>query len=355
MSKGGNKQPIHLGGGAAAAVPVPGGDGDLGDLEVDDDILSPGRKRGGGQRESPGPPKKEKVAVETVTLDVAKIRDLLVEQSKELLAAQQDQLSQAMREMETRVDARVSQVEGQVATITGQNVALEAKVTELESALQELAGAVKSGQAGGARGQGAGTGADRRRSTLVIGGWPRDSRRQDILRELKEALSKLGLADLTDQEAFCTGPRRSIALLPMATRDSESEEEKRARMFKFVSAFASNDLYSGAGTKLWCSFSKTPEERAVAAHAALVKRVVVSFDPVLAQEQLDFEYKTGTAWGPDGMLCSAHLPVPPKHDHAGIDVSGEAPFKKWIDVGLVAKLVGKTVKRVREAVDECRR
>ena len=314
-----------------------------------------GKKRGGGASAPEGPPKKEKTALETVTLDVAKIRDLLVEQSKELLAAQQGQLSQAMKEMEQRVDARVSQVEGQVANLTGQNVALETKVTQLESALQELAGVVKNGSLAGGRVPGSGVADDRRRSTLVIGGWPRDSRRQDILRELKEAVQKLGLSDLVDQEAFCTGPRRSIALMPILNRESESEADKRARMFKFVSAFASNDLYSGAGTKLWCSFSKTPEERAVAAHAALVKRVVVSFDPVLAQEQLDFEYKTGTAWGPDGMLCSANLPVPPKHDHKGIDVSGEPPFKRWIDVGLLARLVGKSVKQVREAVEECRR
>ena len=242
-----------------------------------------------------------------------------------------------------------------MANLAGQNVALETKVTQLETALQELAGAVKNNHSGGGRLPGSGVADDRRRSTLVIGGWPRDSRRQDILRELKEAVQKLGLSDLVDQEAFCTGPRRSIALMPMSSRESESEADKRARMFKFVSAFASNELYSGAGTKLWCSFSKSPEERAIAAHAALVKRVVVSFDPILAQEQLDFEYKTGTAWGPDGMLCSSSLPVPPKHDHKGIDVSGEPPFKRWIDVGLLARLVGKSVKQVREAVEECRR
>ena len=98
-ARGGNKQPpILLGGGAAAAIPVPMGDVEL---EGEGDVLSPGgRKRGGGAPDPAGPPKKEKTALETVTLDVAKVRDLLVEQSKELLAAQQGQLSQAMKEME---------------------------------------------------------------------------------------------------------------------------------------------------------------------------------------------------------------------------------------------------------------
>ncbi|CAE7942104.1 unnamed protein product [Symbiodinium sp. KB8] len=156
------------------------------------------------------------------------------------------------------------------------------------------------------------------------------------------------------EDAFCTGPRRSLALLPMMTRPDEPEADKRARMFKVVSAFASNQVMSGAGTKLWCSFSKTPEERAVAAHASLIKRVVAEFDADLAQNSLDFEYKTGTVWGPDGMLCSANLPVPPEHDHKNIDEIGEAPLRKWIDVGLLAKLVSKPLKKVREMVEQCR-
>ena len=111
-------------------------------------------------------------------------------------------------------------------------------------------------------------------------------------------------------------------------------------MFRFVYAFSSNELFSGAGTKLWCSFSKTPEERAVAAHAALIKRVVGSFDAGLVADNLDFEYKTGTAWGPDGMLCSVHLPIPPPHNHKEIDKSGEPPLTRWIDVGASGKAGG---------------
>ena len=344
-----NKQPILLGG--AAEVPVPLEDMDLEDGEG---LLSPGKKRGGGVR--PGPvepqPKKEKTVGDTVTLEVAKIRDLLVEQSKELLEAQKTQLDTAMKDMEGRFDVRVSHVEGQVATLTGQNAALETKVGELEQALQELAGAVK---AGAHKPAGGNLDSDRRRATLVIGGWPRDSRRQTILKELGEAFRKLNLQDQVDEAPFCTGPRRSIALMPVNLRTNETEAEKRARMFKFVSAFASNEILSGSGTKLWCSFSKTPEERSVAAHAALIKRVVASFDSTLAQESLDFEYKTGTAWGPEYMLGSANLPIPPKHDHKGIDYEGEAPFRRWIDVGLIAALVGKSAKKVREAVEQCRR
>ena len=342
-----SKQPILLGG--AAAVPVPVEDMDL---EGGDGPLSPAKKRLGAVTAAPQPKKEKTAAGDTVTLEISKIRDLLVEQSKELLEAQKVQLDGAMKDMEGRFDARVAHVEGQVATLTGQNAALETKVGDLEAALQELSGLVKAGTRRPGEG---GADLDRRKGTLVIGGWPRDSRRQTILKELGEAFQKLDLQDLVDQAPFCTGPRRSIALMPVAIRPSETEEGRRARMFRFVSAFASNQILSGAGTKLWCSFSRTPEERAVAAHAALIKRVVATFDSTLAQESLDFEYKTGTTWGPDGMLGSANLPIPPKHNHGGIDHDGEPPFQKWIDIGLLAALVSKPAKEVREVVAQCRR
>ena len=206
-----NKQPILLGA-EGAEVPVPDGDVDLEDKDVD--VVSPTRKRRGqGATRSGEPnPKKERSTGDTVTLDVAKIRGLLVEQSKELLAAQQAQLSKAVQEMEAKVESRVCQVEEQVAALAGQNVALEGKVTQLESALQELASTVQAAGPGGQSAQGVDWG--RRKSTLVVGGWPRDSRRQTILKELNEAFRTLNLEGEIDQEAFCTGPRRSLALLP---------------------------------------------------------------------------------------------------------------------------------------------
>ncbi|CAE7900223.1 unnamed protein product, partial [Symbiodinium necroappetens] len=129
--------------------------------------------------------------------------------------------------------------------------------------------------------------------------------------------------------------------MTIAQRQGESEAEKRARMFHFVSSFAGTEILTGAGTRLWCSYSRTPEERAIAGHASLIKRVVASFDETVAKESLDMEYKTGTCWGPDGMLGSVRLPVPPKHDHAGIVVDKDSVHKQWIDVGLLAKLLGR--------------
>ncbi|CAE7294318.1 unnamed protein product [Symbiodinium sp. CCMP2592] len=327
-----NKVPIRLGaeGQDAANVPVP--------LEVDEEG---GEDGGGGKKRSgieaaPGlpSPKKERPSG-TVTLDVERVRELLADQSRELLAAQQRQLATAVHEMEERVEARVGKVEQQMAEVHGRSEVLEGRIVELEAALKDLKGLVQTGAVQAVPKDDA----ERRKSTLVVGGWPRDSRRQDILKELEMAIRRLGLAGMVDQQAFCTGPRRSVALLPMPLRANETEQARRDRMYKFVTAFGENEVMSGASTRLWCNFSKSPEERAVASHAALVKRTVALFNETTAREQLDFEYKTGTAWGPAGMLCSVRLPVPPQHDHSGIDVDQDSPHKQWVDVGLIAKLV----------------
>ena len=338
---GSNKAPILLGERGAEKVPIPD----------DDDDMSPMRKRGQDESVAAGQAASKRERSGVVTLDVAKIRELLREQSKEIMEHQAAQLAAAMQEMESKVDKKVSLVEQHIGELSGHHDELQTRVVQLEGALAELTKLVRDGRGAGLPK----TDDERRKSTLVVGGWPRESRRQDILDELREGLKQLGLARDHDQAPFCTGPRRSIALLPMPLRPNETESDRRNRMFKFVTAFAETEVLTKAGTRLWCNFSKSPEERAIAAHAALIKRVVASFDAEAARDQLDFEYKTGTVWGPHGMLCSVRLPVPPQHDHKGISVDSESAHKQWIDLGLLAKLVGKTKKQVEEAVAASRR
>ncbi|CAE6963578.1 unnamed protein product [Symbiodinium sp. CCMP2592] len=249
-----------------------------------------------------------------------------------------------MIEMEAKVELRVAGVEKQVVEAQERSAVLETKVEQLEAALKDLTQMVKSGQ--GPRNLG--DDVERRRSTLVFGGWPKDSRRVDILADLKEALPKLGLATECDESPFCTGPRRSIALLSVPLRAMETEQGRRARMFKFVSAFQGHEVSSKSGTKLWCNFSKSPKERAIAAHASLVKRVVAHFDGEIAANQLDFEYRTGSVWGPQAMMASALLPHPPGVAAKHILVDEDSDHKHWIDVSQVAKLVNKTAKQIRD-------
>ncbi|CAE7265287.1 lolT1 [Symbiodinium sp. CCMP2592] len=342
MVPGSGKPAVQLGGGQASEVPVP--------VDEEDDDMAEPRKRSGGPEPAPGLPSPKKERSGVVTLDVQRIRELLAEQSRELLGAQQKQLDQAVQDMENKMEIRVAGVEKQVAEAQGRSEVLESKVEQLETALRELTQMVKEGS--GPRHLG--DDSERRRSTLVFGGWPKDSRRMDILSELKEALMKLGLQADCDEAPFCTGPRRSIALMSVPLRAMETEQGRRSRMFKFVSAFQGHEVSSKSGSKLWCNFSKSPKERAIAAHASHVKRVVAHFDEEMAAGQLDFEYKTGSVWGPQSMLASALLPHPPGVAAKHLLVDEETDHKHWIDVSQVAKLVNKTAKQVRDAIhDRC--
>ena len=71
---GANKAPIRLGASDPERIPVP----------EDDDEMSPGRKRAPDVQEAQGGGKRERAG--TVTLDVNKIRELLREQSQEIMA-----------------------------------------------------------------------------------------------------------------------------------------------------------------------------------------------------------------------------------------------------------------------------
>ena len=108
------------------------------------------------------------------------------------------------------------------------------------------------------------------------------------------------------------------------------------------------------GAKLWCSFSKTPEQRVISGHAALVKRVVASFMQI-EEDLLDYEWKTGTVWSDDGMLGSACLPVPPGTDMRKVLVLEETERKHWVDLDLLGRLAKHPVKTVAKAVEECKR
>ncbi|CAE7726001.1 pol, partial [Symbiodinium sp. CCMP2456] len=325
-------------------VPVPEDD----DLALN---ISPTRKRDG--ESTPGGRAPKKLQSGPISVDIDRLRALLNEQSEEIVARQQQQLEAAMREHEAKTDQRVGLVEASVAEITGQHAALETKVESLEKALQELTVLVKQQPTGLGRRLPADDD-ERRRGTLVLGGWPRDTRRADILKEVQDSIKRLGLQKDHDEEAFTTGPRRSVALLPMPRRTGETDQERRSRMYRFVTSFSTAQVLSKFGGKLWCNFSKSQEERKIASHAAWIKRVVASVDPGMVEDKLDFEYKTGTTWGPDGMLASCTLPVPPKHDLRFVWRDTTEAFKPWVDLGLLGSLLGKTSEQVQAALEEQR-
>ena len=126
---------------------------------------------------------------------------------------------------------------------------------------------------------------DKHRYSLVWGGWERETRRQVVLSELSEVIDRVGARDLMDNLPWTTGPRRSVALANFCKRPHEQDHDIRKRMHQILLRFAESDT-NVKGKRLWCSFSRSPEERRRAAHASLVKRIVAKITPG-AEDRLD--------------------------------------------------------------------
>ena len=347
-----NKQRVQLGL-EPQDVPVPiEEDGEEG---VESLPTSPGQKRAGvemhGARK--GSRTDGKGENKTITLDVDSLRALLREQSDELLGRQREQLDAAIGDLEGRTLARVEAVQDQVQGLTGRQEDLEGKVESLERGLAELTDLVRNGGRA-VHVTDRGDLDEKRKMTLVVGGWPKDSKRRLILHDLQQAIEALGLQGAITGEPFVTGPRRSVALVPMPKAQGESDQHHRDRMFGVVQKFSGSEVLTKDGAKLWCAFSKTQEQRIISGHAALIKRVVAAAGQA-ASDLLDFEWKTGTTWSDEGMVGSACLPVPPGVDMRKVVVFEETTQKHWVDLTLLSRLTQRPVKETAQLVEEQKR
>ena len=90
---------------------------------------------------------------------------------------------------------------------------------------------------------------------------------------------------------------------------------------------------------LWCSFSKSPEERGRAALAAVVRKAVLRVAPQRAGD-LDIEYPTGRSWIRDDQLSGMGPPPPEARQARVVSTKGgegwidEKTLAKWLDMSL---------------------
>ena len=189
---------------------------------------------------------------------------------------------------------------------------------------------------------------DPRKFTLVFGGWGKQTRRNIILHQLREAVERLGLGAHFDSAPFATGPRRSVALCNFQQRERESAGDTRARMMTVINAVnGARAQLVGGEKQLWCSFSRTPEERGKASIPGFVKKVVVTHKPD-AKDDLDLEYSSGMSWMDEAQL-------------RGVGAATEGVVKVetragpgWIDLKQLAAKAGVTRDVLRQMVDEHR-
>ena len=284
------------------------------------------------------PPKVRKAASEkTEGVSVDLLKTLLAEQQTAILAAQRaairDGVGEAIRQLEERQDAKIAKVEAR-------SMEQDTRLSEMALSLDLLQKKVQNLESGSTRASSAAGSSDldpsRNRNALVLGGFPRDSRRKTILDVVNGALQRLELQKLIDTDPFTTRPRSSFALLRFEKREGETNEGVKDRMHQVLNGIIRGRVKIAHQDKpMWAGFSKTKQEREKAQHCGTIREVIRYFNPD-ALEVADFDYNTGTTWIGESMVGSAVDKIPPDEDAARMFYSN-LPHKGWINVHALSK------------------
>ncbi|CAE7333489.1 pol [Symbiodinium necroappetens] len=300
-------------------------------------------KRGGDRQDAPA----KRVAVTdsgsglpnsgVLQVDMQMLARLLEETGNKIMQAQHEHLEARMGALEDLTGKRLAAAETRVGTVETKVDSLEGKIEELTKRLETTGGSGGTDQ--------------ERRMTLVYGGWPRDSRRADILKQLQKALEKLGVWQDVDADPFTTGPRRATALSVFKARKGEGAYDVRQRMHGIIRALADNEIILAGGKKLFATFAKSKAERDIASHAAWIKRTIHGLAPQAVQ-RLDIEYATGGVWAGHSFVASAKQPPPP--GVAGGDLLWDETKggKHWIHVSALARELGLSEAAIRDGLEE---
>ena len=138
------------------------------------------------------------------------LESLLDQQCARILQANRTHAEGLLNALEERQAARFLAIERTAEGVEYKVESFESRLKAVEQKLQ--------------RGFPQGEERDRRKNTLVFGGWNPDTRRDTILSELRQVDADF------DNAPFTTGPRRAVALANFNTCKGESEAECKARL-----------------------------------------------------------------------------------------------------------------------------
>ena len=302
------------GNGGASMPPVPD--------DSDDADSSPKRRRGEGREAGAHAAKKKNKLPQGFDWEV--FRSLLAEQKEDIVRSNKEHAAEMCRSLDQKMEARFAGVDSTFKGVDERLQGMEDKVARLEGLLR------------------AGTGAEdhmdeKRRGTLVFGGWHMDTQRKVTVGEVTE---RLNLKGFTDQAPFPTGPRRSIALLPFQLREGETESGTKPQ--------------TSHGKRMWIGFSKSKAQRDVAGHCTWLRRTLASFNQEVLQH-LDLQYSSGSAWRGEHLVASAQKPPPAVTNDSDVVWDDRLVCRPWVWVGAIAKFIGITVVDLRAAVQEFQR
>ncbi|CAE7205303.1 unnamed protein product [Symbiodinium natans] len=193
-----------------------------------------------------------------------------------------DSMETKMTEMHTRLDAVQEHTKKQ-----GDGLArLEARVALLESGGPSSTTATGSASTAGS--------ATRRRA-IVLGGYDRDTPRDELLAQLTAQVAKLQL-DFDPLTMFATGIRRGTAIVPLQPKEGEDERETNERFAKVLKQIREANVQVGTRD------DGNPRRLWGAAYAGKVKRLVLTLDK---EAKVECEWSSGTVWLWGARIASA--------------------------------------------------
>ena len=291
-------------------------------------------RRGDYVRPQGGSPPKSRRSESDLAISADLLKNLLAEQQEAILAAQKlaikETVESAIGQLEKRQDARFSKMEDRATSHDDRMTKLEEHLKLIQGKVQDL----EAGSTAPPSSSGSGDKDFRNRNTLVIGGFPRDSRRSLILQQIEKVLDGCDLRQHVDSSPFTTRPRSSFALLKFVMRDREGMDQTRSRMYLVMNEIIRSRTHiPGQDRPMWAGVSKTKQEREKAQYCGIVRDVVRYFNVDLL-EKTDNDYGTGTSWVGESLVSSATDAAPAGREH--VFFFDSKPHKGWVDFGALS-------------------
>ena len=305
---------------------------------------------GRGKRKQPGEEGAEEPQSPTAALTMAAMQTMLAAhlstQTKELQAHQAAEIGKAVKAMEDRTNRQIEYVrkELQKEMRSGHNAQAEEleKMRVSQDSMEKRLAALEVREPSTLGGTDA---SDGRRQAVILGGWPRDTPRLDILSDVKALAADLDIqACLGDY--FVPGQRNSICICPF---EGQGGHEQRGKMLAIVGKVQAARLQTehlADGKHVWATLSKPKAERERSSHASKMRRLLYALG--WDAKRSDPEYATGTLWAGEKLLGSTTRSRP---QHKACE-DGRAA-NSWIDVEAFGEVTGKPKEEVILAWKKC--
>ena len=295
----------------------------------------------------PGRPKRKM----QTGVDVEALQRMFQQQTASLQLSQKQQLQSAIEGMESRSIKRLDGLERallermqkQEDRMNEQDVKIDRMSRDQAALLDRVAELEKRGSTAG---DSTAT-SEKKLNTVVLGGWPKDTKRDVIVKEAADLVHRLGLQDRLEESFWSPGVRSSVALSSFHLQPGETADQLRARMVHVVLAISGTKMQvasAAVGKTHWATISKPREERLRSSHASKVRRLLHVLG--VGVTEADTEYASGTVWWKDACIASVTRRMPPDA------VAGKVPGS-WLALRALAGALSKEVAVVEAAWEEC--